>query len=129
VVRYDPSDRREIAVYLPEANTAGVAEEVRERFVCRARCWEVSREGMAVGEVVEVRARRRAVLRRELREHRASVERYVSAEGEKERWKAVARRAVARGEDEEGKVVVGEERAELFEQEEEELEWKRYEHE
>jgi hypothetical protein len=57
------------------------------------------------------------------------VKRYASAEGEKERWKAVARQAIARGEDEEGKVVVEEVREEPFEQEDEEAEWKRYEHE
>jgi hypothetical protein len=129
VVRYDPSDRKEIAVYVPEANTAKSSEDVRERFVCRARCSSVTRELMAVREVVEERARRREELRKELREHRASVKRYASAEGEKERWKEVARQAVARGEDEEGKVVVEEEREEPFEQEDEEPEWKRYEHE
>lgn len=57
------------------------------------------------------------------------MKRYASAEGEKERWKAVARQAIARGEDEEGKVVVEEVREEPFEQEDEEAEWKRYEHE
>ena len=129
VVRYDPSNREEIAVYVPELPLANALEDVRERFVCRARCWEVGREGRVVGEVVEVRARRREVLRRELREHRASVERYVSTEGERARWKAVAHQAVARGEDKAGKVVVEEVREEPFEQEEEEPQWKRYEHE
>jgi putative transposase len=129
VVRYDPSDRKEIAVYVPEANTAKSSEDVRERFVCRARCSSVTRERMAVREVVEERARRREELRKELREHRASVKRYASTEGEKERWKAVARQAATRSEDEEGKVVVEEVREESFEQEDEEPEWKRYEHE
>lgn len=129
VVRYDPSNREEIAVYVPELPLANALEDVRERFVCRARCWEVGREGRVVGEVVEVRARRREVLRRELREHRASVERYVSTEGERARWKAVAHQAVVRGEDKAGKVVVEEVREEPFEQEEEEAQWKRYEHE
>ncbi|GHO72292.1 hypothetical protein KSD_00630 [Ktedonobacter sp. SOSP1-85] len=46
VVRYDPSNREEIAVYVPELPLANALEDVRERFVCRARCWEVGREGI-----------------------------------------------------------------------------------
>jgi hypothetical protein len=44
VVRYDPSDRKERAVYVPEANTARSSEDVRERFVCRARCSVVDKK-------------------------------------------------------------------------------------
>lgn len=90
IVRYDPGDLSEIAVYVADGGRDD--EYLRERLICRAK--SVSEAEVRLEEVVAVRSARRKALRKELGVRAQKVEEYTSEEKESGRWKEIAQRAL-----------------------------------
>ena len=94
VVRYDPADLSEIAVYIPDPQVAQDSEYLRERLVCRARSQDLGGDRVTLKEVVETRRERRKALRQELRDRKKVVGKYASDKAEAKRWKKAAQGAI-----------------------------------